>query len=159
VKRYRLATIAALEFTVPGQARAMPRARLTTVGGHARAYTPSWATRQKELVQMYFQSYLTAAKVTVTPEMYTGPVRIEIGVYVPFPASFSKAKRACPSYPCATRPDWDNYGKLVSDALNGIAFRDDGQIVYGSVAKVYAERPQTVVSLEWYRVAEVKEPA
>ena len=28
----------------------------------------------------------------------------------------------------AKKNDWDNLGKAVSDALNGLAYRDDGQI-------------------------------
>jgi Holliday junction resolvase RusA-like endonuclease len=31
--------------------------------------------------------------------------------------------------------DWDNYGKNVCDALNGIAYDDDRQIVDGRVVK------------------------
>lgn len=32
-------------------------------------------------------------------------------------------------------PDWDNLGKLVSDALNKVAYKDDAQIVSGTVRK------------------------
>ncbi len=48
--------------------------------------------------------------------------------------------------------DLDNLVKLVKDALNSVAFRDDSQIAeYGEVAKVYCdpgERPCTWVRLE-----------
>jgi Holliday junction resolvase RusA-like endonuclease len=37
-----------------------------------------------------------------------------------------------PNY--ATR-DWDNLGKAVSDALNGVAYRDDNQVMDGRVTK------------------------
>jgi Holliday junction resolvase RusA-like endonuclease len=36
------------------------------------------------------------------------------------------------------RPDGDNYDKVVRDALNGHAYRDDGQIVRWEGEKVYA---------------------
>jgi len=38
-----------------------------------------------------------------------------------------------------SRPDWDNIGKVVCDALNGIAWRDDAQVVSGRVKKKYAD--------------------
>ena len=38
--------------------------------------------------------------------------------------------------PC--RPDWDNVAKLVLDALGGVVYRDDAQIVHGEALTVYA---------------------
>jgi crossover junction endodeoxyribonuclease RusA len=48
----------------------------------------------------------------------------------------------------ARRCDWDNIGKTVSDALNGIAFEDDSQVVLGTVHKLIdRERPRTEVEV------------
>lgn len=33
------------------------------------------------------------------------------------------------------KPDWDNIGKLVCDALNGVAYTDDAHVVIGGVQK------------------------
>jgi len=41
-----------------------------------------------------------------------------------------------------SRPDWDNVGKAVCDALNGIAWGDDAQVVDGRVRKKYIEAPE-----------------
>lgn len=50
--------------------------------------------------------------------------------------------------------DWDNFGKNVSDALNGVAYRDDAQVVVGVVVKgLDPARPRTVVRVV-YGVAE-----
>jgi Holliday junction resolvase RusA-like endonuclease len=38
------------------------------------------------------------------------------------------------------RPDWDNYGK-ITDALNGICWKDDSQVVDGRVIKLYSDAP------------------
>lgn len=46
-----------------------------------------------------------------------------------------------------TKPDWDNVGKIVSDALNGIAYRDDSQIVDARVVKRYSDNPMVKVSV------------
>lgn len=46
------------------------------------------------------------------------------------------------------KPDYDNIGKLVADALNGTAYKDDKDIVVGLTAKKYTEdRPRTVIVL------------
>lgn len=33
------------------------------------------------------------------------------------------------------KPDWDNIGKLICDALNGVAYTDDAHVVMGGVQK------------------------
>ena len=43
--------------------------------------------------------------------------------------------------------DWDNHAKAVSDALNGICFLDDKQIVEGHV-KLFKGNPHVTVELE-----------
>lgn len=45
------------------------------------------------------------------------------------------------------KPDFDNIGKICCDALNGIAFHDDAQIVDGRVIKLYAEQPRIEVEI------------
>jgi len=47
----------------------------------------------------------------------------------------------------AVKPDWDNIGKLVSDALNGIAYIDDKQIVDSSTKKIYGNGNAVVVTV------------
>lgn len=44
------------------------------------------------------------------------------------------------------KPDCD-IAKIILDALNGIAFHDDGQVVYLTVRKHYAESPRVDVYL------------
>ncbi len=39
------------------------------------------------------------------------------------------------------KPDWDNLGK-VTDALNGIVWEDDKQVVDGQVIKYYDREPR-----------------
>lgn len=45
------------------------------------------------------------------------------------------------------KPDWDNIGKLVSDALNGIAYDDDKSVVDAVVRKYYSDRPRTQITV------------
>jgi hypothetical protein len=45
------------------------------------------------------------------------------------------------------KPDSDNVVKVVADSLNGIAYRDDVQLVDVSMRKFYAERPRVEVGI------------
>ena len=45
------------------------------------------------------------------------------------------------------KPDWDNIGKIVCDALNGSAYKDDAAITDATVCKRYGTRPCVAVRL------------
>lgn len=45
------------------------------------------------------------------------------------------------------KPDYDNIEKIISDALNGVAFYDDAQIVSSGLIKVYGEIPRVEVEI------------
>lgn len=46
------------------------------------------------------------------------------------------------------KPDMDNVVKLVADALNQVAYRDDTQIVDCQCRKFYSEQPRTVIIIK-----------
>ncbi|MFL8231041.1 RusA family crossover junction endodeoxyribonuclease, partial [Clostridioides difficile] len=46
------------------------------------------------------------------------------------------------------KPDLDNIIKSVADSLNGIAYKDDSQIVEVVSKKYYSDRPRVEVELE-----------
>lgn len=48
--------------------------------------------------------------------------------------------------PCR-RPDLDNLCKAVQDALNGVAYEDDAQIVGLSAVKVYSDVPYVQIKI------------
>lgn len=43
------------------------------------------------------------------------------------------------------KPDTDNIAKSILDSLNGIAYKDDKQVVSLSVKKWYAEEPSVSI--------------
>jgi Holliday junction resolvase RusA-like endonuclease len=45
------------------------------------------------------------------------------------------------------KPDLDNIAKIIADSLNGVAYRDDSQIVESSVAKFYSDFPRVEVEI------------
>lgn len=67
-------------------------------------------------------------------------MRVDIQAFYPIPKSFSKKKREAilaDEIRPTTKPDCDNIIKVVLDALNGVAYYDDKQVVSVSCDKVY----------------------
>ena len=137
-------------FTIPGKPVAKGRPRVASIGGHARAYTPAKTAAAE-------QSFLALALPYRPAEPLDGPIAVRIVLALPVPASWSKRKRTAAAegdlLP-AGRPDLDNYAKLILDALNGVFWRDDAQIVDLRVTKAYAlGAAGTTVAIEEYGVA------
>ena len=132
---------ASLSITVPGVVVAKGRPRITTVGGHARAFTPAKTRNYESLIRV------EAGKIMEGRQLLDGALLVRVNVYVPIPLAISKSK---PKLAMAitgemrpiTRPDVDNYIKGGLDALNGIAWRDDSQVVQLTVSKYYSDRPR-----------------
>ena len=108
----------AIEFDrVRGQAR--PRF------GNGRVYETSADTQAK---------YVIAGKwIDAGYESYGDmPVAVRIDVFGKTPKSYPKS---APPQPNTFKPDADNIAKLVLDALNGVAYDDDSQVVELTVKK------------------------
>lgn len=46
-------------------------------------------------------------------------------------------------YPCK-KPDLDNIAKIILDSLNGIAYKDDSQVVELNISKKYTEDEERI---------------
>lgn len=121
-----------ITFTLPGGPQGKGRPRYVRRTG--RAYTPDKTVAYEELVR---QRFIEAAN---GQDFGEGPVFVIITAFFQIPKSFSKKKteQAIEGtlYP-TKKPDWDNIGKIICDALNGIAYKDDSQVVAATVVKVY----------------------
>lgn len=109
---------------------AKARARTTMRGGNVRSYTP----RKTEEAEWRIRSQFAAEYPDFEP--LVGPIALTVSAYIAMPASMAKKHRAT-ARP-VTRPDIDNYAKTVLDALNGVAFKDDSQVVGLVMEKRYA---------------------
>lgn len=123
-----------VQFSVPGIPVGKGRPRITTRGGHARAYTPAKTVAFEDKVG-------TAGKEAMRgQEPYHGAVALHLRISVPIPVSWSKRKQADAAVgrirPIG-KPDIDNYIKAVADGLNGIVWKDDSQIVAVNATKWY----------------------
>lgn len=113
-----------------GEVMACPRPRHMR-NGHT--YMPTEYTAYKRRVA---EAYLASGGGHVG----AAPVAVTIDVMRELPGS--RPKRVC-AEPDTVRPDVDNIAKGVMDALNGVAYEDDSQVVSLSVLKCDRTRNPT----------------
>jgi len=130
-----------LAFTIPGEPVAKGRPRMTRQG---RTYTPQKTVNYETLIQECF------AIAYPDHQPITGPLGLKIDAHFTIPASWSQKKQmAAQNYQImpTKRPDVDNVIKCVADGLNGIAWRDDSQIVSVLANKFYSTRPRVEIEI------------
>jgi Holliday junction resolvase RusA-like endonuclease len=126
--------------TMNGEPQGKGRPRFAR--GHA--YTPQ-ATRNYETALKF------AAQVAMRGrEILEGPLKIEVFAGFGIPKSWSAAKSAralIGTIRPTGKPDIDNVLKAM-DALNGIVWRDDAQVVTASISKRYTDNPRLRIEVE-----------
>lgn len=125
-----------ISFVVPGRPQGKGRPRFTTRGGHARTYTPEATASYENLVK------ITAMQALVDlPEWSKdGQFALRIEAYFAVPKSKPKAYRDMALNDIiqpTTKPDMDNIIKSICDALNGVLWHDDKQVVWVLANKKY----------------------
>lgn len=79
------------------------------------------------------------------------PVHVRIQVGIPIPRTWPawKQEMAASGLLAATaKPDGDNLEKTLQDAMNGIVFVDDSQVISCERSKSYSQIPQTLIIVE-----------
>jgi Holliday junction resolvase RusA-like endonuclease len=79
---------------------------------------------------------------------YLGEVELELYVYKPMLQSWPNYKRILGELGYLRpdkKPDYDNYSKIITDAMRDIVFADDSQVVIGDVKLLYSVRPRLEV--------------
>lgn len=136
-----------IEFVVPGEPVGKGRPRAFRMGAGVRMFTPDKTARYENLVAMAAQQAMGGRAPM------EGPVELDLVLITTPPASWSKKKRAAAlggEFPPETKPDWDNVGKAICDAMNGIVFIDDKQVADAQVRKRYGQIPEArVIVREW----------
>lgn len=135
-----------IHFTIPGppQGKARPRV-VRAKSGISLTYTPDKTVAYEELVRIRYKAAARGFRFADDSQ-----VGIQITARYPVPKSKSKRVKAAMrsgEIKPAKKPDCDNIVKIVCDALNGIAYKDDAQIVLAQVAKEYDDEPRTFIRL------------
>ena len=129
-----------LRFEIDGEPVGKGRPRFTR-GGHT--YTPEKTANYEALIRLAFQENF--------PDFvpWDCPVEVYMTAYFSIPKSFSKKRHKLAEDQLirpTKKPDSDNISKL-KDALNGIAWKDDSQVVTEHVYKFYSDRPRLVIEV------------
>lgn len=130
-----------ITFTVLGEPVGKARQRVTRFG----TYTPQATVLYENLIKTEYRRQCNDHRFDDKQ-----PLRMEVRAEYLIPASASKVKKAAMQrgkIRPMKKPDWDNVGKVVSDALNKLAYRDDTQIVDCVVRKFYSDRPRIIVKI------------
>lgn len=132
----------AVNFRVPGEPQGKGRPRIGKVGQHSRMFTPQKTVAYEGLIAMLAQNAMQGR------EVITRPVMLEMLMEHPIRPSWSKKKQAqalageiLPTVKC----DADNCIKAVCDALNGVVWRDDVQVVKLFLTKKFSAVPGVTV--------------
>lgn len=133
-----------IKFTIPGQPQGKGRHRSFVRNGHVGHYTPA-KTRSYEGV---ITTLAMEAMQGRAPS--TRPIRMEMVCLFEIPQSWPQWKRDAAlrgDIVPTVKPDRDNVEKAVKDALNGVVWRDDCQIVEDSKYSLYSETPGVFVTV------------
>lgn len=116
------------------------RPRIGKVGAFSRMYDP----------QSLFKKQLHLLLEPRPTEPFEGAISVSFEFRVKIPKSWSKKKKLrMELQPCPIKPDLSNYIKFIEDALNGILWLDDAQIVAYKepTCKLYSQDPMTIITI------------
>jgi Holliday junction resolvase RusA-like endonuclease len=127
-----------ITLVIPGEPTAKGRPRMTRAG---ITYTPEKTQGYENLVKMCYMEQGNRIKLE-------GRIQLAMLLYFQIPKSASQKlqrqmllQEARPT----KKPDIDNCLKIVTDALNKLAYDDDSQIVSVRVEKFYSHEPRVEV--------------
>lgn len=131
-----------ISFVVSGKPQGKARPRFDS--RHKITYTPEKTRSYEALVRT---SYLSQCRLD--PPL-RGAVKASIIAYFPIPKSATKAEREkmlAGKVRPMVKPDMDNIIKVILDALNGYAYKDDAVVVEVVAEKWYSDTPRVGVIL------------
>lgn len=129
---------------VLGDPVAQGRPRFSRQGGFVKAYDPAKSRDYKSYVRL-----IAAQNAPDSP--VEGAIEFSLRIYRAIPKGMPKYKREAAKAGTLrpiTKPDVSNVLKGVEDALKGVWYKDDSQIVgYGVLGKWYDERPRIEIMM------------
>lgn len=113
---------------VPGRPKGKARPRF----GNGRTYTPKTTIEYEDLIARCY--------VKQDGRTFDGEVKLKVEAVFKIPESWTKKKKHEAIFEGKrpeVRPDIDNIVKVVMDALSGVAYNDDSQVVIVEASKMY----------------------
>ena len=128
-----------MRIIIPGRPVAKRRPRFARRGKFVTTYSDQETEEGKFLLQLLQQ---------IKTKPLENAIRVVMRFYMPIPKSTSKKRTKLMEMgeiQHIKRPDLDNLEKFVSDCLNGVAWKDDSQIVHSDTKKMYSQEPKTEI--------------
>lgn len=104
--------------------------RSRVIGGHVSVYM----TEEGKAIK---QAYALQARIQGRSQAILAPLKGDLGVNI------------CLYFPDNRRRDWDNWHKAICDAMTGVLWEDDSQIIEAHVGK-YVDKGNPRVELDVY---------
>lgn len=142
--------MASVTFQVPGKPQGKARAR-TVYNSHLKhsvSYTPDNDLLYENLIKTLYMQAADGFRF----EKGT-PVSLRIVARFEPPKSASRKRQQqmlAGELPPLKKPDIDNIVKVVADALNGVAYHDDTQIIFTVAKKAYSAVEGLDITVEEY---------
>ena len=136
-----------IKFEIPGEVKGKGRPRFARVGEFVKTYSDEQTVNYENWVKQCYVMEKQKQKITYVSKAY---IEATINVYYPILKSVSRPKHLKminKQIRPDKKPDADNIAKIILDALNGLAYDDDKQVVDLRVLKWYGEESKVVVSL------------
>lgn len=134
-----------MRYSIRIQGKVQPKQRPKFNRKTGTAYTPEKTANFESTVRYYAEQELKGNSPI------TGACHVTILLYKAVPSSLSKKKQEeClkNTIPVITKPDVDNVAKSILDALNGVWFLDDKQVVALYIYKRYAQSDYCIVTCD-----------
>jgi Holliday junction resolvase RusA-like endonuclease len=131
-----------IQFTIKGEIKTKQRPRATVIGGHARVYS------SKDTIM--YENYVKSEYQRQCAYYFNGnePLKATITAYFLPSNELAKYGQDVKYVACMKNKDLDNIAKTILDALNGIAYEDDKQIVELHVEKYYTPEATEYVEVK-----------
>lgn len=132
-----------LYFTFEIEPVSQLRPRTSARGGHVRVYDPPKVKQFKSILHN-----LVTEQYKKPP--LTGALSVSLLFYRPVQRSLSnveRQRRLSNQHKPTVKPDVDNYIKSTLDALNGVLWEDDSQIVKLTAEKRYGEKGKIIITV------------
>jgi Holliday junction resolvase RusA-like endonuclease len=134
-----------IRFSVTGEPRGKGRPKFSKVGSFVQVRSPEETAVYENLVRMEFNAQCGGVRFAAGEQL-----AMMVFAFYKIPSSVSKQKKREMLEGIirpVKKPDLDNILKIVADALNERAYRDDAQIIDAQVRKFYSHQPRVDVMI------------
>jgi Holliday junction resolvase RusA-like endonuclease len=133
-----------IAFEIPGQPEGKGRPRFSVRNGRPSTRTPDATVVYENYVRVMYQNSGGAR----FPD--DAALSMDVLAFYQIPKSASQKKKndmQSEKILPTKKPDLDNVLKVIADSLNGMAYRDDSQIVDCRIRKFYSDIPRVYVEI------------